>query len=274
MADSDARIPKLAAGQDNRPYFKAGIADLEAAFRLSKADVNVLRQLGHELNFRATERATRLAADVKASIQSIQGVRPPPTRPAAPIVPPAAAASGRKPDARHASPPKQEGGAGIRPLPSNEAPLIDLGPLISFVPTRGENEPRSVLASWTALEALSPQTFRKPEDLASGDIRCVAMLSSGLPWTRNELSRPKKQLFYHVVLGSIPMDRATQKLIEAFGENQELSRKPREKAAIAAVLVDRMGIPLEDNAVAISSFAWALPIALRRQLGALGVDFC
>lgn len=73
-----------------------------------------------------------------------------------------------------------------------------------------------------------------------------------------------------MVLGSIPMDRATQKLIEAFGEDQELSRKPQEKAAIAAVLVDRKGIPLEDNAVAISSFAWALPIALRRELAALG----
>lgn len=181
MADSDAHVPNFAAGQDGRPYFKSEIAELEAAFRLARADANVLRQLEHELTFRATERATRLAAEVRASIDRFQGASPPPPPRAAPIAPPAAAAGGRKPDASQAPPPEQGTDTGARFRFADESPLVDLGPLISFVPTRAENEPRAILASWTALEALSPQTFRKPEDLASGDRRCVAALSSGLP---------------------------------------------------------------------------------------------
>lgn len=66
------------------------------------------------------------------------------------------------------------------------------------------------------------------------------------------------------------MDRASDELIKVFGEDEERGRKEREKAALAAVLVDRNGILLKENAVAISSFGWALPIALSGDLGGLG----
>lgn len=39
---------------------------------------------------------------------------------------------------------------------------------------------------------------------------------------------------------------------------------------MAAVLVDRNGLPVEENGIAVSSFAWALPLALKLKLGALG----
>jgi hypothetical protein len=121
------------------------------------------------------------------------------------------------------------------------------------------------------LEALSPQTYRRPADLANGDSRCVAQLvGDDLPWFREERSRPKQQLYYQVVLGSIPVDRATDELIKTFGEDEERGRKEREKAALAAVLVDRKGFLLEENAVAVSSFGWALPIALTGDLAGLG----
>ena len=148
------------------------------------------------------------------------------------------------------------------------------GPVLDSLPTpsapESSNEPTAILAAWTALEALSPQTYKRPEDLCAGDRRCVADLSNGhLPWSIGESSRPKKQLYYQVILGAIPMDRATDELVNAFGEDEERNSRAREKAAIAAVLINRNGILVEENGVAVSSFAWALPLALELNFRAL-----
>jgi hypothetical protein len=66
------------------------------------------------------------------------------------------------------------------------------------------------------------------------------------------------------------MDRAAEELVKAFGEDDERGSRLREKAAIAAILVDKNGAVVEENGIAVSSFAWALPLALKRKLGALG----
>jgi hypothetical protein len=66
------------------------------------------------------------------------------------------------------------------------------------------------------------------------------------------------------------MEAATEELIKAFGEDEERSGRIRERAVIGAVLVNRNGIPVEESGVAVSSFAWALPLALKRKLGDLG----
>ena len=101
----------------------------------------------------------------------------------------------------------------------------------------GRNEPGAILATWTALEALSPQTYRRPEDLAGGDRRCVVSLSNGrLPWEIGERSRPNYQLYYQVPLGSVSMEAATQELIKAFGEDEERSRGIRERRQWARCL--------------------------------------
>src|SRR6195952_2972024 len=50
-----------------------------------------------------------------------------------------------------------------------------------------------ILSSWTALEVLSPSTFKKELDLVSGDKGALAIFAAGeLPW---EISQgiPKKQ---------------------------------------------------------------------------------
>jgi hypothetical protein len=157
------------------------------------------------------------------------------------------------------------------PTVSVVLPTENLGDLPSFVTPKYANEPTAVLATWIALEALSPQAYRRPEDLAGGDRRCVADLSTGrVPWGMGERSRPKKQLYYQVILGSIPMGRATEDLVKAFGDDEERSQRPGENAAIGAILVDKDGVVVEENGIAVSSFAWALPLALRLNLGALG----
>ena len=138
-------------------------------------------------------------------------------------------------------------------------------------PPETANDPAAILAAWTALEALSPQTYRRPEDLAAGDKSCVAKVSPhNLPWINGERSRPKYRLYYQLVLGAIPMDRATAELITVFGADEERSTPSTEKAAIAAVLVDKKGILVEEKGIAVSSFAWALPLALQLKLRSLG----
>lgn len=133
------------------------------------------------------------------------------------------------------------------------------------------NKPTAILDAWTAIEALSPQTYRYPADLANGDKQCIVDILNGeLPWFRRAPPRPKYRLYYQIVLGSVPMDKATDALIRVFGDHEERSRKEREKAALAAIIVDQKGLLAEGDAISISSFGWALPIALQGELSGLG----
>ena len=78
----------------------------------------------------------------------------------------------------------QEGSLSVTPMP----PVTD--------------SPVEILKAWTALETLSPQTFRSPEDLVNGDRRAIARLDGGrLPWTgTGEPARPRTRLFYQILL--------------------------------------------------------------------------
>ncbi|MFI4956529.1 MAG: AAA domain-containing protein [Gammaproteobacteria bacterium] len=130
-----------------------------------------------------------------------------------------------------------------------------------------ENEAQSIISTWIAQEALSPQTYRQPKDLALGDQSCIADISTvHLPWFTGEKPRFNKELFYQIILGSIPMGKATDQLIKAFGADDEMPERNQERAIIAAIVIDKDGHLLEDNAISVSSFAWALPLALKLKL--------
>lgn len=139
-------------------------------------------------------------------------------------------------------------------------------------PALSADQAARLVSGWTAIEVLSPpQTFKRPADLADGDFRRVAEITNEgpLPWQRGEKSRPQRQLFYQVVLGTIRMNDATERLLEVF-EDQDVERLPPiGRAPIAIITLDRTGLPVGEPAVAISSFAWGLPIALARNLQAL-----
>lgn len=240
-----------------RPYIKLGIADLESIFEAAHSDRGICQALANELSHRSTERAKTLLL----RIQRVQASSPSP-EPAPNVV------TTRR-QARDATNQKVDGPAGL-------PPVIAVWPAAEHAaqprrdPLPCGNPSLAVLSAWTALEALSPQTYRYPADLANGDKQCVARIDEGdLPWSLGERSRSKRQLYYQVILGSIPVDRATDELIKTFGEDEERGRKEREKAAIAAILLDRNGLLLDANAVAVSSFAWALPIALAGELTGL-----
>lgn len=183
------------AGGVERPYFKHSIAQLEGLFEQSQSDPHVLGILAHELEFRATDRAARLRARVTEVVAfvSIKRVN-------------AAGAGEATSSADHTAsviafpknPGRQPTPVPVQPEALTKTPTpppIDLGELPSIPIPRNTNEPAAILAAWTALEALSPQTYRRPEDLASGDRSCVANLStSHVPWGAGERSRPKRQL--------------------------------------------------------------------------------
>ncbi|MBK1664315.1 helicase [Rhodospirillum rubrum] len=248
----------------DRPYLKYSIFEMEGVFEKGRRDYRILGALAYELDFRVTDRAVGLREKVLEALISLAGKQVD-----------LANVAGAKPSSA------QPGMADVRPenpesppsAPQDEADLalIDLGPLSSIPIPKGTNEPLAILGTWTAFEALTPQTYRRPEDMAGGDRGCVAALSTaGLPWEKGEPSRPKCQLYYQIILGAIPMDLATERLVKAFGKDEERGSRLREKAAIAAILVDKTGVLVEINGIAVSSFAWALPLALTMNLGALG----
>jgi AAA domain len=263
----------------SRPYFSKNIAELEALYSVSEQNHLVLVELQTELRIRTTNRAAILLARVDSGLASLLG-----SSTATAVQTTMAVPKVRVEDKREAvvSPSLTQHTkiADPAPLPllADEFVPHDVGETPQsfsansiFVSPIENNEPLAIMAAWTALEALSPQTYRRPEDLAFGDRSCVADLSRGeLPWLVSQTSRRNYQLYFQIVLGSIPMDLATDGLIRAFGADEERGRGQNEKACIAAVLVDRKGILLEADAIGISSFAWALPLALQRQLGALG----
>ena len=225
------------AGKEERPYFKSSISQLERLFEQLRTNPDSLKFLDYELSFRTTNRAAKLRSRVAETL----GRRTTLTREQSEV------------------------------LTGTPVPPQDLGELPSIPIPQNANQPAAILAAWTALEALSPQTYRRPEDLAAGDRSCVVNLSTArVPWEIGERSRPKRQLYYQIILGAIPMGRATEELVKAFGEDEERGSQAREKAAIGAVLVDKNGVLVEENGIAVSSFAWALPLALKLRLGALG----
>ncbi len=130
--------------------------------------------------------------------------------------------------------------------------------------------PEQILDAWTALEVLSPQTFRRPEDLASGDRARVAWLEHRLPWEgAGEKSRPRCKLYYQVVLGSIDRDPTFVKLLASFGDTRPDRPPTPGEAVLALVTLDQRGHLIEPPATSISSFGWGVPRVLEADFAAL-----
>jgi hypothetical protein len=143
--------------------------------------------------------------------------------------------------------------------------------LSSTVTGNIKNEPAAILSTWTALEALSPATYNAPHDLVYGDRNRVVRFEDGpLPWTTSTKPLPGKQIFYSVVLGSMLMDPATEALIKVFGDDAARVRLSKKKAVAAEVLLNSDGVVLAEKAITVSSFPWALPLALQLKLKELG----
>lgn len=258
-----------------RPYAQKSVFDLEAIFERARNDPDELGRLSDELTFRSTAKARSLATKVEGALAELTSRKvvslsalDVSERDSA-VVPMTSTTSTRAPN---------DAPAEVVPMrfkPTDTArqqdvdDRIDLGPLPSFSPSGKKNDARAILAAWTALEALSPQSYKRPEDLASGDRSRIAMLERGAPWGPDAHGKANHRLYFEVILGAIHLDRATDELVQKFGEDEERSRPDGKKAAIGSILIDKEGNVLEDG-IAVSSFAWALKPALDLRLGSLG----
>lgn len=142
----------------------------------------------------------------------------------------------------------------------------DLGPKPAVA-----NAPQDILRAWTALEVLSPQGFKRESDLTAGDNSRIARFDErDLPWNLGEKSRPKKRLYYELILGAVALAPAVEELLKLYSDDRPDKPSMKGFCPIASILLDKEGRPLEEEtSAAISSFAWGVPIALQGDLRSL-----
>ncbi len=237
----------------SRPLINARIEELEQEFVRCGADVECLRRLLHELSYRRRPRAQALRARVEKALEATEHHKHSLSVPPSPFKPPV---------------PIEES---LRPFPPS--PKQSAAPAPVLPRSEVTNAPGSILDAWIALEVLSPQTFLRPEELAEGgERRQVASFEERiqLPWEGiGEKARPKKQLFYQVVLGTVDFGAAIERLLSLYADPREERPPARGEAILASVTINKKGQLVEAPSVAISSLAWGLPRALRGDLTSL-----
>ncbi|MCB9947475.1 MAG: hypothetical protein H6842_06555 [Rhodospirillaceae bacterium] len=234
-----------------RPYLQKSIRELEYIFMINRNNTEVCRNLLHELEFRSTQRALRLQREIASA--NVPGKSP--ANPAsgdnwqtARVTPPSSPPPEPPPPPANGVPPRPVNRPGPKP------PVTD--------------RPEDILRAWTALEVLSPQGYRRETDMTGGDPRRIARLDdSALPWEVGEKSRPGKRLFYELMLGTINLGPAVEALLKLYADSRPDAPSVTQRSPIASILLDKNGCPLEEEtSLAISSFAWGVPIALKGDL--------
>ncbi len=260
-----------------RPYFKLGIEELERLFDQNREDHEILTELSSELTNRDTARPKKLQARVIQALGVLQKPvqSPRPSKPTA-ATPTTKATQPDAVDRAPLNPPERTSPQPTRTLETKPEPA----PLPPRTPMNlsGMGEPERVMLAWTALEVLSPQTFLKPENLPRGKILSGGKIehisrfeNAPLAWENGPVKSIKDyRLYFDVVLGSIAMEPAVGALLTVFTDRREERPAARGDAIIATVTVDNKGCLIEEDAITLSSFGWALPIALTGDLKSLG----
>ncbi|AFO87177.1 hypothetical protein D1821_06040 [Phaeobacter inhibens] len=230
-----------------RPFFKKSIKELEEVFAQNGSDAATLENLTAELKHRTTQRAQSLQSKVlkAAKVALPKKSQKMEDRPKVRVEPPIKSdfSQTRQPD----------------PPVAPSVTRVDLGPKPEVT-----NAPENILRSWTALEVLSPQGYKRETDLVAGDKYKIARLDDNqLPWERGERSKPKKRLFYELMLGAVELSPAVESLLKLYADKRPDKPSMKGRCPVASILLDKEGKPLEeDTSFAISSFAWGVPIAL------------
>jgi hypothetical protein len=231
----------------NRPYAQLGIAELETLVQETperrKTNEAILAELYH--------RKTAQAHTLQARLETVLGEQTP---------------------ADSGPPSQSKAKVQTPPLPPVPRSASVSAPAIKPLPTRGAvtNDPQDILRMWTVLEVLSPSTFKKPADLAGGDLRNVARFSPTLPWEEGKAKAPAgRRLYFQIVLGSVVMQPAIDGLLHRFADSRPEKPKVQGETPLAVVIVDSDGCPTDEANVVVSSFAWGLPLALTGDPAAL-----
>ncbi|WP_088347274.1 MULTISPECIES: ATP-binding protein [Rhodomicrobium] len=287
-----------------RPFINKRINALEQLFADAANQIALLRLLECELQHRSVPRAVALRRRVAMAIaRHPEGGIPPTPEDELPLPPPPTPPEpeeepeieidvepGDTPDSSEEVNGHQSfDGFGEEAItymremddgPPEEPALFDIGDLtdgeieasepVEVVAAPIRNEPTDIVESWTALEVLSPQTYKQPADLWDGDPRTVARFDGKpLPWQTGEKARPSTQLYYYVPLGAIRVDEATAVLLKKFGDKRSERTLKTGFAPLACITVDRHGRPLPENGIAVSSFGFGYQHTRQGNLGEL-----
>lgn len=244
---------------ENRKYFKHRIVELEAVYESADGNFAVLEELEEELAHRSTQRARKLLKSVQDSLSG-EVVNFSEVKPANPIASTTVSANEAISDDKPIDWDKV-----ISSAPDVVANLSDEE--LEQKPLN--NNPLDILSTWTALEALSPQSYKKPKDLVVGR-GSVAYLRPGQePWLKGEKSIPKNNLYYLVYLGAVDMEKATAQLLSVYQDKRIEKPQVKGLAALGVILLDKKGVPVPDTGLAISSFGWAYMMAMKQRLSEL-----
>lgn len=252
---------------ESRKYFSSRITDLEELYKDNQNNIAVLEDLEEELSHRSTQRAGILQKAVQASLASADSPR---------IFNDAMDIDVRNVPTLREEAADYSAQAETQPEPPMAESILDWSKTLKTpidenaspeaIQRPITNTPPDILDAWTVIEALSPQTYKKPNELVIGQ-GSVAYLTVGRePWVLGEKSRPKNNLYYLVYLGSVNIERATQKLLALYQDKRVERPSVRGNASLGVVILDRQGIPIPDTGLAISSFGWSYAMALQGNL--------
>jgi hypothetical protein len=260
-----------------RPFLSQRIDALEELFANAANELSLLKLLAEELEHRSVPRAVSLRQKVTAAIaqhsesassvvleSELTSQFPEPASVAETIFddepePPAAVNGFDEPVSRIEGEPRDSAEVEISAFNLSDLMEgeIEASEPVAVVEAPIRNQPADIVEAWTALEVLSPQTYKKPEELWDGDPRSVARFDrQQLPWEVGEFARPRTQLYYYVPLGAIRVEEATAELLKKFGDKRPERNMKSGFACLACITVDRKGRPLTENAIAVSSFAF------------------
>jgi hypothetical protein len=241
-----------------RPYLTNSIEQLETLFAASGQDSPTLELLAEELTYRKTPRARALGAEVGLALTRLVSPQPPmrpepaptapvrlptmpmPQRTEAPSVlarPPAPAASTRPPSL---------------PAPAANGDEKPKGERDDAQPITSEygNRPVDLLDAWTALEVLSPQTYRREVDLASAPGNIISISNGRLPWDNGPApSKSNFKVYFHIVLGTIAAGPVYEALVDRFKDSRMERPSVTGNIVLASILVDKNGVPAGDAPV-------------------------
>lgn len=132
-----------------------------------------------------------------------------------------------------------------------------------------ENRPQDILASWMVVEALSPESYQKPEKLASqlyGALMSFHLFDAE-PWRNDPYPTPKnKSVYYLAYLGAIRLGLASKTLIDIYGDDRAEKNSRQGFSALGLIVLDEHGVPVTDTGLSLSSFGWAYGRALKTRL--------
>ena len=241
----------------DRPFFNSPIAELEREYEARPGDMALLETLEAELVHRQTPRGRALAAKVVARLGEISTRRSTARNTASTKAATPATATSENAKRAGASP---AAAVRLEPIAPTSEPK-------SYPPVT--NTPDGILSAWTALEVLSPPSFRRPEHLAGGDRTAVVKLDGALPWERGGKAKPGTRLYYQVVLGTIDLPEAVRQLLAVYDDRRAERPSASGEAILAVLILDKDGRPIDDDPALVASFGWGVPVALAGGLNRL-----